>query len=118
MEGNLAMYADPGNRLSYADAPSEWDMVTYPVWEDLPDMGPSSNSEVIGITTTCEHPEEAFQVIDFLLSDEVQIEFSKQGSPSPLVKSEVHDAFGEEVSVYDEINKDALMQLRPQKNPE
>lgn len=118
MEGNLAMYADPGNGLSYADAPFEWDMVTYPVWEDLPDMGPSSNSEVIGITTTSEHPEEAFQVIDFLLSDDVQKEFSKQGNPSPLVKDEIHDVFGEEISVYDNLNKEALFEMTPQKKPD
>lgn len=115
LEGFLAMHATYDSTLSYVEAPFDWDIVTYPSWEHMPGIGPTSNSDVIGITNTSEHIEEAFRVIDFFLSDEYQTEFSKKGHASPLVNEEVHKVFGEEEPAYQGIHVQSLFDITPQK---
>jgi len=115
IDGNLAMHATYDSTVTYVDAPFEWDIVTYPSWEHLPGIAPTSNSDVIGITNTSDHIEEAFRVIDFLLSDEYQTEFSKKGHASPLVNEEVHAVFGEEEPAYQDIHVPSLFDMTPQK---
>ena len=117
-EGKAAMHVTYDTTKKYAEAPFEWDIVTYPTWEHLPGISPTSNSEVIGMTNTSEHPEDAFLVLDFLLSDEYQTEFSKKGHASPLVNEEIHKVFGEEEPAYDGVNIESLFKNTPQKKPD
>lgn len=115
MEGVLAMHATYDSTLTYTEAPFEWDIVTYPSWDNMPGIGPTSSGEVIGITNTSEWIEEAFSVIDFLLSDEYQTKFSIGGNASPLVNEEIHAVFGEGAPAYQDIHIESLFDSTPQK---
>ncbi len=115
MDGVLAMHASYDQTSSYQNAHFNWDIVTYPSWEHMPGIGPTSSGEVIGITNTSESIEQSFQVIDFLLSDEYQTNFSAKGIASPLVNEDIHVVFGEEEPAYQNIHIESLFDITPQK---
>lgn len=71
-----------------------WDVVTYPTYKDLPGVNPQPEPVYFLISGTSKHKEEAFKAITVILSDEVQMEKSKQGAPSPLKSKEIRDAYG------------------------
>ncbi|WP_062109612.1 ABC transporter substrate-binding protein [Bacillus niameyensis] len=72
-------------------------IVTYPEWEDLPGIARSSKAFSLGVTKTSEHPDEAFKVIAYLLSDEKQIEWSKAGQASALKDPAINEHLFEEL---------------------
>ncbi|GIN74872.1 hypothetical protein J14TS2_53470 [Bacillus sp. J14TS2] len=71
------------------------DIATYPVWEGYEGLNPQPNSGGFAITEPSEHKELIMEMIAYLLSDEVQMEKSKQGTTSILVNPDVQAAFGE-----------------------
>ncbi|KRG12942.1 ABC transporter substrate-binding protein [Lederbergia galactosidilytica] len=93
-EGNIAM----------APAATNWgwvendyvDIATYPVWKGYEGLNPQPNAGGFAITEPSEHKEIVLEMIDYLLSDEVQMERSKQGGASVLVNPDIHKAFAEE----------------------
>lgn len=48
----------------------DWDVVTYPVWDDQPNQAPLTGSQWMGVASTSENPTEAFRVLTYLLSEE------------------------------------------------
>ncbi|MCJ7841651.1 extracellular solute-binding protein [Lederbergia sp. NSJ-179] len=67
-----------------SDETFNFDIVTYPEWEDLPGITRPSKAFSLGVTATSEYPDDAFKVITYLLSDEKQIEWAKAGQASAL----------------------------------
>lgn len=47
-----------------------WDIVTFPQWEENLGVGPAAEGWALAITDTSEHKEEAFEVLELLYSDE------------------------------------------------
>ncbi|MFS0612353.1 extracellular solute-binding protein [Lederbergia ruris] len=47
-----------------------WDIVTFPKWKDQGDVSAFSDGYWVGVTSASEHKEQAFKVIEFLLSNE------------------------------------------------
>src|SRR5699024_11868429 len=73
----FAMAADRAFAGTYAAKAVEtglnFDFVTYPSWGgEYGDYGPNEGGNGLAITTLTEHPEEAFRVVEYLLSDEYQ----------------------------------------------
>lgn len=99
--GNIAMTPIRTN-WGFLRNSDSFDIVTYPVWEGYEDTNPEPNGASWMIAEQSEYKKEAIAIIDFLLSDEVQAELSKEadveGGASVLVNSKIHDVFGE----YDE----------------
>lgn len=87
--------------IAMAPAATNWgwveednvDIVTYPVWEGREGLNPVPNGGGYAITEPSEHKEEVFKIVEYLLSDEYQLERSKEGQASVLVSEEVNDAF-------------------------
>lgn len=73
---NVAMTLDWDRHATLADVEAEtgldWDVVTWPTWEDLPGVGPQVSSFYITMTSTTEHKDAAFEVLNHLFSDEYQ----------------------------------------------
>lgn len=71
-----------------------WDVVTYPTYKNLPGVNPQPEPVYFLISGNSKHKDEAFKAITVILSDEVQLEKSRQGAPSPLKSKEIRDAYG------------------------
>lgn len=74
---------------------AEWDMVSFPVFPDAPDTGPAPAYYYVGIPKNSLHKQEAFRLISHLLSDEVQLENSKNGLASVRGDPAFREAFAE-----------------------
>ncbi|MCJ7840734.1 extracellular solute-binding protein [Lederbergia sp. NSJ-179] len=83
---NIAMWVASATHLPLI-APVDginFDMVTTPVWKDLPNTGPSAVALSFNITKQSKHPDEAFKVIVHLASPEGQKVLSRAGSPPTI----------------------------------
>lgn len=91
----------------------DFDFVTYPVFKEMPDVGPQPYPIYAYPTKISEHKDAAFQVVSYLASDEFQMEASKKGSFVPASKNpEVLKVFAQDNPVYQGKNVAAL---RPKK---
>lgn len=73
-----------------------WDMVSLPVFKEKPTAGAIPPPAYFSITQQSKQKEEAFEVIKYLLSKEVQLEHSKAARGTSLVDPEVKRAFGQD----------------------
>ncbi|GIN70624.1 hypothetical protein J14TS2_10990 [Bacillus sp. J14TS2] len=101
-----------------AETGLDWDMVSYPVWEDQPEIGPSANAAGLSISETSEHKDAAFQVLEYLMSDEWQMMRSKKGFATVLNNSEVQEAFSSEIEGLKDKNMQAVFDLEAAEAPE
>jgi multiple sugar transport system substrate-binding protein len=72
----------------------DWDVVSLPEFEGLQGKGSQLNAPYYGIPPTSKHKDEAFEVIAYLMSDEVQATMARLGR-LPIVREEkVKSEFG------------------------
>lgn len=76
--------------------PLDWDMVSIPVFPDLPNVGTQSTPVYFGVTSISEHKDEATEVVKFLTSIEYMTQNSKGGRLMASVAPEVVSALGKE----------------------
>lgn len=76
-EQNVAMFANvTPPELVPVENPEFWDMARIPSFSDMKDVGPQPYSNYIYLTSMSERQEEAFEIIEFLLSEEFQMELT------------------------------------------
>lgn len=94
-EGNVAMTPQ---RTHFGWLSTEnVDIVTYPVWEGYENLMPVANGGAYAVTEPSENKEIALEIIEFLMSDELQIEESRAGGhPSVLSSQEIKDAYAQD----------------------
>lgn len=85
-----------------------YDITTYPVWDADEQLNPLPNGGAYAITDPSEHKKEAFEIIEYLLSDEYQMQVSKEGQPSVLVNQDIHDVFAEDKAEFADKNLESL----------
>jgi multiple sugar transport system substrate-binding protein len=96
-ERNVAMRVSSNQLKLIAELPEfKWDMVTYPIYEDAPDVAGLGGGKVLLISNTSKHKDDAFHVIESVLSDEVQKEFNRRGILSVLKDESVKAEFGKQ----------------------
>ncbi|WP_426445623.1 ABC transporter substrate-binding protein [Paenibacillus sp. S-38] len=71
-----------------------FDIASMPSFPDAPQTKAQPNMYSAYITKQSTKKDQAFQVISYLLSEEMQIELSKEGIIGPLESKAVQDAFG------------------------
>jgi len=109
-DGQAAMYAGHYlgdiNPSGFRDRPftppykGDWDLVSFPVFEDAPDTGPLADYYLLGIPRNSQKKPEAFQLIAHLLSDEVQLANSRLGVASILSDPFWIESFGADLSHF------------------
>ncbi|MEF3301964.1 ABC transporter substrate-binding protein [Paenibacillus sp. GYB003] len=73
-----------------------WDMVSLPTFKEQPGVGSQSYPFYFGITKLSKHPEQAMEVLNYMISDEFQMELSRKGI-MPVVKNDaVQNALGQD----------------------
>jgi multiple sugar transport system substrate-binding protein len=90
-----------------------WDMVTYPVYKNKPGTFGVAGAQALIITPNSKVKEQAFEVIETLLSDEVQLIISKSGVNTPLKSKEVRKAFGSDLEFLKGKNTQATFKYSP-----
>lgn len=71
-----------------------WDIVTYPYHASAPGVGQRVDSINLVLTAQSKVKDAAFQVIETVLSEEVQTQFSRNGKVSVLKDQKIHNEFG------------------------
>lgn len=94
LEGTLAMYPHlillgDADFIEAANNGLDWGITTYPTFSDLPGVGPGVFSDGFVIPNNSSNPDAAFQVIAYLLSDEVQALAARHGNQTSLRNSEI-----------------------------
>ncbi|MDB5085373.1 MAG: transporter substrate-binding protein [Bacilli bacterium] len=73
-----------------------WDIASAPTFKDQPGVGLQPNEYSLYISSGSPHKDAAFQVISYLLSDDVQMQLSKRGFVTPLVNKTIQQAYGQD----------------------
>ncbi|WP_171654736.1 ABC transporter substrate-binding protein [Paenibacillus foliorum] len=71
-----------------------WDIVSFPTWPEAPGVGIGPDEHLMVLTTTSKNKDDAFRVMAAVLSNEVQLDLSKNGRFSVLKDEGVKKAFG------------------------
>ena len=118
-EKTLAMFIGNINYLNtlmaIPDSDLQWDMVTMPTFSDLPGTATQVNTPFYGITPTSTHKDEAFKVIAYLLSDEIQTFYNKEGRLTVLNDKAIRDQYGANLKELSGKNVKAVTTLQPAK---
>ncbi|WP_158606691.1 ABC transporter substrate-binding protein [Paenibacillus ginsengarvi] len=116
----VAMYADLSiaSELEIAAQDGlDWDVVQYPSYTEKPNTYGNASVNVIMITKASKHKERAMQVVEAAVSDEVQLESSKSGRVTPLLKADIKQAFGINKPVFKGKSVQSIFKSKPVKYP-
>jgi len=106
--GNVAMAINQFSTLLKMPDTFEWNMVAVPTLEGAPKRTIQRGPAYWTIAKTSKYKDEAFEVMMAMLSDEMQLNDSKQGLPPTVNKKEIIDALGTEHPVFKTKNLKAI----------
>lgn len=107
-KGNVAMQINQHNIYLVLPPELNWDMVSVPTMEGAPKLMGQRGPAYWSITKQSKHKEEAFAVIAEMLSDDIQMQDSKNGIPTTLVNKDIQAALGKDHPVYSKKNMNAI----------
>ncbi|MDF2724533.1 MAG: family 1 extracellular solute-binding protein, partial [Paenibacillus sp.] len=116
----VAMYADLGIASDLEQAAKDgldWDVVQYPSYPEKPNTYGNASVNVIMVTKTSKYKDQAMQVVETAISNEVQMENSKGGRVTPLQSTEIKQAFGKNKAVFNGKNVQGIFKSKPVKYP-
>jgi multiple sugar transport system substrate-binding protein len=95
----LAMYPTVNIIPNLKDSPDlNWDMAQYPSFPERPGGGMQVDEWIFHITKQSKHKDQAFQVIQTVLSEEVQMEVAKNARFPVYTGSAIESVFGTNLS--------------------
>jgi multiple sugar transport system substrate-binding protein len=71
-----------------------WDMTTYPSLKEQPGIGRKIDAQALMIGASSKQKDQAFEIISYLTSDEVQLSATRNGRLTVLNKQSIKDQFG------------------------
>lgn len=89
-------------------------VTTFPVFADAPDIGTGFFGGGVVIPKNSRYPDFAFQIIQYMTSDEVQIEYGKIGMASPLTSAAVRNKLfeGNPIAHKVQLDLDVIYRLK------
>lgn len=78
-----------------------WDMVSMPVYKELPGVGSQSYPTFFAVTSMSKNKEAAMTAIEYLISDEYQLEASKKGIMTVLKDESIKKTIGQDTKFKD-----------------
>jgi multiple sugar transport system substrate-binding protein len=116
-EGRLAMLGGLNwlHSIEQMDVKFKWDLASYPVFKQAPGAGMQLDAHVMVITETSKNKDKAAKIVQTVLSDEVQLDVSKNGRVSVLADDKVKRAFGESMDLLKGKNAQAIYKTAPTK---
>ncbi|MEF3306436.1 ABC transporter substrate-binding protein [Paenibacillus sp. GYB003] len=86
-----------------------WDLASFPVLKEMPDMGPQAYPTYFYVTSISGHKDQAFEVIAYLTTEEYQTQQMKDGKfLTSLNNKELRKVFGQNNPLYAGKNVKAL----------
>jgi multiple sugar transport system substrate-binding protein len=120
--GNLAMFLDKGNGLvpilqdlDNSKKPLNWDMVSSPNFPEALGTEGVVDIHLFEVYSKSKYQNEAFKVIDYLTSKDVEMLASKGGRVTSLTDKEVQQSYGAELSTLKGKQLDAIYKTKPAK---
>lgn len=107
-KGEAAMSANLHSVYLVIPPEINWDIVSLPTMEGTKKRVSQRGPAYWALTETGKHKDEAFQVIMEMLTDEVQMEDSKQGIPTTLNNKDIQSALGTGHPIYKSKNMKAV----------
>jgi multiple sugar transport system substrate-binding protein len=109
----VAMIATTNMISRFKDTDMNWDMVTYPQYPDHKGTFGVAGGRPLMISANSKHPDEAFRVVESVLSDEVQTMRSRAGKVTTLTSLNVLKAFAADLPYVKGKNIKASYALKP-----
>lgn len=106
LKGTVAMILDSGSISQATDI--DWDLVSVPTLKEKPKTGFKPASLSLFLAQTSENKDEAFKVISYLVSEEMQTMLTKQAIGTPLLSPEVRKSFGQNLPQWKGKNVNSL----------
>lgn len=107
--GQLAMMPIWSSITGMTENPGNVDIATYPSWDEFPNTQPESRSHSIGIASTAQDPDLAFEVLSYLVSDEYLMNKTDFEAPARLPFSDQSLINEYEVDpIYQDLHLEAL----------
>jgi multiple sugar transport system substrate-binding protein len=114
---NVAMFATVNllaNGFGKAsEAGLNWDLVTYPTYKERPGMWGQPDGQAVLITPSSKHKDQAFQLVESILSDEAQANMAKIGIMPAVTSPKVREVFGTSLSYSLNKNVGAFFKNKP-----
>jgi multiple sugar transport system substrate-binding protein len=93
--GMMLWFASIWNNNPEVFTKMNWDMVAMPTLTDAPRLGPQPYSSYLGVASISKNMDDAMIIIKYLVSDEVQMQLSKEGIVSALKSDAVNKVYGQ-----------------------
>ncbi|CAG7619234.1 ABC transporter substrate-binding protein [Paenibacillus allorhizosphaerae] len=117
---NIAMYAYWANgmlglfeEMEQKGEKLNWDMVTLPNFKEALGKNRTANSQLLSISSTGKNKEIAFQVIDYLTSDEAQTILARTGRLPAVSKPEILKSYGADLKSLQGKNASVVLKTKP-----
>lgn len=104
--------------LSQSPPPFNWDLTTFPSFQDRPNLGNPVDFHMLSVAKTSKHKDAAYRVMLTVLSEQVQLGLSKNGRLSVLRDEKIKAAFAENSGVFKGKNLNAVFKVSPSPVPE
>ena len=101
------------NQLIVQQPTFDWDITAVPTFKEDPKQGYPTDFHSVVVSQTSEHKEAAYRVAMTLISDELQMKFSKNGRISPLKSEEIRAAYGADAGILEGKNISDVFQVSP-----
>lgn len=100
--------------LAMVQMKPDWDIAAFPTFAQHPNIGPNYQLRYfLGITTENEHEDLSFELISYLLSDEYQLENSRNGWITVLNNTDIQSAYGQNIPEFNGKNVQSLFINEP-----
>ncbi|CAG7647446.1 ABC transporter substrate-binding protein [Paenibacillus allorhizosphaerae] len=110
----LAMLPEGNILFGYGleTSPEFWDMVTIPVWPEAPKIGMSPDEQIMVLSKVSKHKDDAVRLLSVVLSDEVQMDMSKNGRTSIMKDPKIQGAFAQDLAFMKGKNIQAIFKTQ------
>lgn len=111
---NLAMYVGNSSLLINSAVNMNVDAISLPYFSDAMGVGPQMYPTYAAVSSISKHKEDAFQILSYLTSNEMQEKFAKDGTGLPIIKdSKIIDLFGADLQQLKGKNRKSFYPQKP-----
>lgn len=113
VERTLAMYPTQNILPVFENVTDlNWDIVQFPSFKDLPNTGYEADTWILNVTKQSKHQDAAFQVIATVLSEEVQLEMTRNARDPVYVSPVIKQEFGKNMPYLQGKNLQAIFKTQ------